>query len=264
MALIICGHERSGTTLLRNLCHQHPAIAVTMELQCFGCTHVGFRTYARFMTRVWQRNSSRSFLVQGERERAPLIVLRSHGFFARYLAQVYRYSRASGSVVDATTIARALHAMFPEATVVGDKMPAYITRLPILARAEDLQVVALYRDCRAVVSSTLAQVRGAWRGKPFVKQLDTAEKIARRWVESIEAIERHAAQVYPLRYEDFVTQPARELERLSAYIGVDPAGFAPTCIHDGSLGKYRETLSPPQLDTIAQIAGSKLDQLGYR
>ena len=36
MAIIICGHQRPGTTMLQSICTQHPQMAGTREFGCFS------------------------------------------------------------------------------------------------------------------------------------------------------------------------------------------------------------------------------------
>jgi hypothetical protein len=49
MALIISGHPRSGTTLLQQLCDDHPALGVTNELGNFTHLDRSYLAYARHL-----------------------------------------------------------------------------------------------------------------------------------------------------------------------------------------------------------------------
>jgi hypothetical protein len=69
--------------------------------------------------------------------------------------------------------------------------------------------LVIYRDCRDVTSSFLKQARTTWRDAPWVSKVDTAEKIAQRWVRGIDIMEQYAAKVYITRYETLMQQPRR-------------------------------------------------------
>jgi hypothetical protein len=74
MALIIGGHMRSGTALLRNLCHGHSEITVTMEFGCFNGLGKPFAGYARqTLRRCWWRKDQ-SFEEMERHAESPYIV----------------------------------------------------------------------------------------------------------------------------------------------------------------------------------------------
>jgi hypothetical protein len=261
MALIIGGCPRSGTTLLRNLCHAHPDIAVTMEFRNFNNLGQPYERYARRLLKSWWLNDRhRSFLVQGSEERRLRFVLQSHGFVVRYLFAVHRNQRGP---VDVATVEAALRSCFPTARVVGDKYPDYAFRLDELAGLDGLLCVIVYRDGRDVVSSILRMVHTDWRNRPFTKTLDTAEKAAKRWVHAIDLMERHADKLHIVRYEEFANKPEKGLKSLGDYLGVDPAGFPKEMIYDGSVGKHGSGLSDKELAAVMDIAGPTLARLGY-
>lgn len=267
MALIICGHERSGTTLLRNLCHAHPDIAMTMEFNNFAKLDGSFSEYSRFILKRWKNQKYRSFLVQGQEEKKILNVLQSHLFVTRYLFEIFKAQElpfSKKSKVRVSAIESSLKKIFPTAKIVGDKMTMYyIYRLEELTLQDNLLIVALYRDCRSVVSSTLEKVRGDWKHFSFIKKLDTPGKIAQRWVESIDIIQKYSKKIHIIRYEDLVSNPYEELKRLSKYLGVNVDGFPIDKIHQSSLGKYKSNLTEEDLEIISKIAGMKLKELFY-
>ena len=267
MALIICGHERSGTTLLRNLCHAHPDIIMTMEFNNFAKIDRSFSEYSRFILKRWNSQKYRSFLVQGKEEEKISNVLQSHLFVTRYLFEIFKAQDppfSKRSKVRVSTIESSLKKIFPTAKIVGDKMTMYyVYRLEELTSQDNISIVVLYRDCRSVVSSTLEKVRGDWKNFSFIKKLDTPEKIAKRWVESITLIEKYSEKLHIIRYEDLVSHPYEELNRLSKYIGINVDGFPIEKIHQSSLEKYKSTLTEEELEKISKIAGMKLKELSY-
>jgi hypothetical protein len=260
MVFIIGGHIRSGTTLVRNLCHAHPDIAVTMELGSFRALGKPYGVYSRQLLKRVLRRYNQSFLVQGELENRLWHVLPSYVFVARYLLALRKHQHGRVSAAD---VESAFRYLFPQARVVGDKVAYYVFLLDELAHAEGLMRVIIYRDCRDVASSALQRVHMRWRSKSFVKNWDTAEKIARHWVHAIELMERHADKLYILRYEDLIQEPGRELAALGEYLGVDPAGYPLTMIQGDSIGKYAHGLSDEELATVINIAGPTMTRLGY-
>ena len=187
MALIICGHERSGTILLRNLCDSHPNMAMTMEFNNFADLGEDFSVYHRHILKKWWNHKHRSFLVQGKKEEFFLNVIKSYLFVGSYLHKINKHQQG---VIDIPTIEIALKEIFPNAKVVGDKMPNYLFQLDKLVKDDHLVRVVIYRDCRALVSSVLEKIRNDWKKYAFIKQFDTAEKVAKRWVYSIEMMEK--------------------------------------------------------------------------
>ena len=161
-------------------------------------------------------------------------------------------------------IERALHELLPGAKIVGDKYPEYIWDLDGLAAAPGLSTLVIYRDCRDVTSSTLIKARGDWRRMPlFVRKIDTAEKVARRWVRAIELMETHRGRVFMMRYEELVTHVPESLTALSEWLGIDPAGFEAQRISSRSVGKHRLGLTPAEIETVMRIAGPTMSRLGY-
>jgi hypothetical protein len=129
-----------------------------------------------------------------------------------------------------------------------------------------LSCLIIYRDCRDVVSSMLERVRTVWRQRSWSQGVDNAEKVATRWVRSIELMERYQEQICTVCYEDLVSRPRTELERVAQWLAVDPAGFAEARIRSvatASVGKYRTGLTQEELATVMRIAGPTMARLGY-
>jgi hypothetical protein len=257
MALVIGGHARSGTTLLTRMCNLHPQIQVTMELHNFASLNVGYWEHLRGLRLNWYRFG---YIGRTGREAPFHSKLRSAAFLAQYLLLLFP---SSGGLIGVGEIERVLHAIFPQARVVGDKFPRYVFRLDDLAREAGLQRVIIYRDGRDVVSSTLQKVRTAWKDIPQWRGIRTASQAAQQWVRAIQEMEKHRSQAYCVRYESLVGYPAAELKALGEWLGVDPGGFSPGRVHAGSVGKYRQGLSPEELEMVLEVAGPTLERLGY-
>ena len=259
MGLIITGHPRSGTPLLQELCYQHPDIAMTNEFGSF--THIGL-PYTRFavgMLKRWYRVQGRwSF------DRADIHKKHKHlsnlAFTTRFLLKIRKQHSLQ---VHVQTIDAAMKNLFPQAVVVGDKWPHYMFHLDQLAGISDLSLVVIYRDCRDVVSSFLIETRTDWRHQAWIKNMDTAEKIAKRWVGVIKLMEAKTDQLHMIRYEELVQEPEKVLNALGSWLNVDPAGFSMDNIRDTSLGKYKTGLSTSELATVIDIAGPTMAQYGY-
>ena len=156
-----------------------------------------------------------------------------------------------------------LSKLLPNTPIVGDKFPGYFRKLPQLTQIDNACTLVIYRDCRDVVQSTLRKAQTDWHNKRWVRRLDSAEKVAHRWVQAIELMEQHRDKVHIIRYEELVTNPGSVLARLGVYLQVDPAGFDQTIVRSTSIGKHKSGLTHEQLTVIHQIAGETMQRVGY-
>lgn len=265
MVLIIGGHPASGTTLLRHLCNNHPDITLTHE---FGNFHYLGRPYKEYryqlLKRLWNRGvlENRFLLWSPSNHLSPKVVkiVGSHAFIARYFLELHRYHR---NIVDLSIVRTVLKSIFPKAHIVGDKEPHYVFALDELARVNGLKRLIVYRDCRDIASSLLENSRTKWRNKIWIKDFNTAEKVAKQWVRAIEVMERNIDKLHTIRYEDLINQPDVELKTLGSWLGVDPTGFPKEIIRDTSIGKYNIGLSDKELATVMEVAGPTMSQFGY-
>ncbi len=264
MALVITGHQRSGTTLVAKLCNAHPQIRITGEFGNFLSLGQPCSVYTRRLIKRWAGIVVRnwplavSFAGKGAHR---TVIKENNRFVLRFLEGI-RSSR--GQTITAKEIESVLHELLPGAAIVGDKYPEYIYCLDDLARDDALASLVIYRDCRDVTSSTLRKARNEWRRMPlFVRKLDTAEKVARRWVRAIEAMERNSERVYSVRYEDLVREAETVLGDISRWLKVDPAGFEITRISSRSIGNFRDGLTREELATVMEIAEPTMERLGY-
>jgi Sulfotransferase family len=265
MVLLIGGHQRSGTTLLRDICHFHPDICITHEFQNFLPMGKDYRAYQERILDSWRR---KGLIKYNLFRRSPQFstglrgvhVFRGHIFTARYILklQKYRYEK-----IDAGVIQNILYSLFPKARIVGDKWPDYVFSLERFSGLKDFKQLVIYRDCRDVVSSMLIEVRTNWQTQEWTKTVDTAEKIARRWIRAIEAMERYSGNLHIIRYEDLVCNPVRELRLLSEWLDVNPNGFPVKMIQDTRIGKFQNGLSKSELKAVMKSAGPTMERLGY-
>jgi hypothetical protein len=258
--LMITGHQRSGTTILRILLNSHPEIAITNEfanLKYLGRSRVVYSLYIlRQAFRMPSRGGTSTF------HRNELTSWRENVLFiVKYLALIQRTPSRYIGFLGAGT---ALHSLFPARKWVGDKFPDYIWSLKYFALQDKLTCIVIYRDARDVVSSSLESSRSDWKDKEFVRAFDTAEKVASRWVKSVELMEQCAGKILPVRYERLISEPRAVMEELGRSLGVDPAYFPIHILHGSSIGKYRDRLSKQDLATVETIAGETLVRVGYQ
>jgi hypothetical protein len=191
------------------------------------------------------------------------ISMRGHAFAIRYLGKIRRYHRGA---IDLPAVEATLREIFPGAGIVGDKMPDYVHLLDTLAPTRGLANVVIYRDCRDVTSSHLKLARTSWRNQRWIRDQDTAEKVAARWVAAVEAMERQRDKIHSIRYEDLVRDPRRELAMLAEWLAVDPSGFPDASIRsvrDNGIGKYADGLTGQELEAVMAVAGPAMARLGY-
>jgi hypothetical protein len=261
MVLLICGHPRSGTTLLQRLCDAHPEMAVTNELGNLDFLGQSFWQYSKnILRRRREVNGGWAFHFSyaKKHERDYL-----HEQNLRFALRHLRYLPQKWKPVTTETIEASYQTMFPRAKVIGDKLPHYIFRLENFAARQDMDRLVIYRDCRDVVSSFLKMVRTTWQGMSWTKYVDNAEKVATRWVRTINHIEEYADSMTVMRYETLMHEPVNELQRVAAAIGVDPAGFPADMIRPTSIGNYKKGLTAAEIDTILEIAGPTMERYGY-
>ena len=266
--LLIGGRPRSGTTLLRDLCDAHPDIMLTHEFGTFAALNEPYRVYRKRILGTWRAQpilQCRTFRPRPtmSRSRRWAISTRGHVFAIRYLRKIRRYRPGP---IDLSAVEETLREVFPGAGLLGDKMPEYVHLLDKLAPTTGLSSVMIYRDCRDVTSSHLKLARTSWRNQWWIRDQDTAEKVAKLWVAALEMMERHRDKIHIIRYEDLVRGPKRELTALAEWVGVDPAGFPEGIsngVRDDGIGKHRNGLSEQELETVMNIAGPTMARLGY-
>jgi hypothetical protein len=260
MILMICGHPRSGTTLLQTLCDSHPEMGVTNELGNLTVLNQSYLTYTRHLLDRWRRVQGKWAFDVAYAHQSNRLALNNLRFVGRHLATIWQ---TYGGAVTAVTVEAAYRRAFPQASIVGDKWPHYLFNMDKFVAEPDVKRLAIYRDGRDVTSSFLKQARTTWQHMDWVGNVDTAEKIARRWVLSIELMEQHADRLHIMRYEELMQQPVQELTRLADWLAIDPAGFDAGMIKPTSIGKYQNGLTAEELDTVRAVAGPTLARLHY-
>jgi hypothetical protein len=258
--VMITGHQRSGTTILRILLNSHPDIAVTNEFANFKYLCRSRVYYSLYILHQAMRMRSRGRTLNFHRnENTPW--WENSLFIGKYLARI---QRTRHSYIGFAGAEAALHSLFPKRAWVGDKSPEYIWSLKYYSDTAKITCIVVYRDGRDVVSSSLESVRTEWKNREFIRAFDTAEKVAIRWVKSIEMMEGCAGKIIPVRYEHLISDPKAVMGELGRSLGVNPEYFPIHLLHGASIGKHRDRLARQDLATVETIAGPTLARLGYQ
>ncbi|MCA9925400.1 MAG: sulfotransferase [Anaerolineales bacterium] len=257
--ILVTGHQRSGTTLLGQLLNSHPQMAVTHE---FGMVMAADQLLWPYIRAIWKRvqvvDTRWSFLPTSGK---PQTIKWANRWLAlRYLLNVVRVTRG---VVDFDVIDRAWRMTFPQAQLVGDKLPEYASQLHKYMSQDALSTIYIYRDCRDVTSSFLVKTRTDWRGQAWTEKWQTAGAVAQRWVQRIEVMEKWSQQMLVVRYEDLVQTPEHVLPKLGAWLNVDPEGFDKGRLRPTSVGNYKKTLTDQDVAEIMAVAGPTMARLDY-
>lgn len=268
--LIIGGMPRSGTTLLQQLCDDHPQMRVTKEFGNYLFVGESLAGYLKGTARRVRRINGR-WRPHGAKQEPPTTLLqklrvRGGNQIANGLAvstHVLRIARHGTGPVKLSHLVAA-ETDNGAIRIVGDKFPQYMFRMHQFVELQELLRLVIYRDCRDVTSSFLRKLRADWKNQRWTRPMDTAEKIARKWVEGVEIMERYAERLFVVRYESLVSDADTELRRIAEWLDVDPSGFDAGMVFGSSVGNYRRGLTARELDDVLRVSGSTLERLGYR
>ena len=261
---------RSGTTILQQLCNAHAQMRVTDEFGNYAFLGDTFPRYAaRTTARIhtiggrWRIVGPPGFLSS----RLPHDIRlrsRNHVVNVRVCADhLLRLARRRPDRVALDDLVEVDGRGSRQIRIVGDKFPSYALMLDRLVPLRQLLRLVIYRDCRDVTSSFLRKVRTDWKRQGWTRYVDTAEKVARRWVRAIEDLEKHAAELYVIRYEELVADPRSVLDRLARWLEVEPEGFESGMVSASSVGKHTQGLTTRELDDVLRVAGPTMNRLNY-
>lgn len=267
--LIIAGMPRSGTTLLQQLCNNHPQMRVTKEFGNYlfvGESLTGYlKGTARRVRRIngkWRPHGARQEVATTLLEKLRLRAVNQIANGLAATAHVLRIARRGTGPVTLSALVAA-ETGNGETRIVGDKFPQYMFKMHQLVELQELLRLVIYRDCRDVTSSFLKKLRADWKDQSWTRPMDTADKIARKWVEGIEIMERHAESLFVVRYEALVSDTETELRRIAEWLNVEPSGFDQKMVFGSSVGNYRRGLTAQELDDVLRVSGPTLERLGY-
>jgi hypothetical protein len=279
-AAFVVGAARSGTTLVRLMLDAHPQLAIPAE------TH-----FVPRLAVLWERSADPAgeFVAQVVRQERWVDL----ALPADRLAQAIAEARPA-VLGDALRILYGLYAEVRDKSRWGDKTPAYVLHMPLIAaHIPEARFVHVIRDGRAVALSH----RGLWFGP------QTIEEAARLWDTRVRQARRDAARLpadsyVEIRYEDLVASPAEQLRHVCELVEL-PWDDAMLDYHvhagerlaetDEGTGRlilqtepgresrrrlqtppdpsrrfrWREELTTDELRRFAAIAGPLLEELGY-
>lgn len=146
----------------------------------------------------------------------------------------------------------------------------------------DAQFIHLVRDGRAVCRSVLEKrkkcgnVNQWWDAKPArwseYARLDPVSAVAHQWLDVVNAVAESgrrlpAGQFIEVRYEDFVQDPLRFLEKLCRFCGLAwPGGddmVAKVAGIDNRNDKWASTFDAEQVETLNEVMRPALLRYGY-
>jgi len=248
-APFLIGASRSGTTLLRAMLGAHPDLAMLSE--------TGFAPQLAEMIRSEPMTVERTIKVM-----AAAGPLEAHGVSEEEM-------RDRLEALDDLKAAAVLRSFYEAAAASagkprwGDETPSYLKRERRLQRAlSEARFIHVIRDGR----DTLA-------AKPGDIDVGSALATGQRWERKIRSArqQEHLMEHYSeVRYEDLIADPEGTLRGVCELLELD---FDPGMVDPperaeiegalGSVGGWRERLTPEQVAAFEEPAAEMLDLLGY-
>jgi hypothetical protein len=277
--LFIVGCQRSGTGLLRRILNAHPWIAMTYETHWIprwfeerkGLTAEGFVTPELISLLV---ESPRFIRMEISREELEGLIKPGEPVsYSNFITGIFDlYGRARGK------------------TLVGDKVPGYVRKIPILhALWPKTRFVHLIRDGRDVCLSFTN-----WRktkhiniGRHLTTWNEDPVSTTAMWWEWHVRLGRETGSLlgpelyYEISYESLVANPEKEVKALCVFLGV-PYADAMLRFHEGQttnapgvgtkyaclpvtpgLRDWKGQMPATDIGQFEAVAGDLLDELGY-
>lgn len=300
--LFVVGLPRTGTKLVK-------VITVKAEDKCFRLSDESwffgdlFRSGIRKQIRKIgdmrnDDNVSRlvEFLFSGKFKRSYwLLVARPNSGFVQseYVAELLQTDRSDRAIYEAilriyasrdATWRSSMH------KVIGDKTPGHLYFVPqTLEWFPDAKIIHTFRDPRAIVASELkkivdkrdesgqSRIARAFRTVVVVMYITVTWLYARRL--HYRYLKDYPDNYYLSRYEDLVSEPEVNVEKLCSFMGVsvEPAMFAPRLADSSfsnnkkqqgfnaeNLDRWRDYLKPWITRWFNLWTGRYLHEFGYR
>ena len=285
----ICGHQRSGTTLLQNMLDGHPQL---LALPSEGTYFTSFAYVARaapsalgmdrfaaeWIARLVDPNFEPHFrLGKSDASRAPAVDF-ARALFGWHAALRPRVAPrlapllAVAAAFKATVAPQSAPSIWVEKTPQNERFAA---RFAPLAHARFVQLV---RDPRATFASLARIYRsvdiGAFDAEEHARAIGHSLRLA--GVNARRLVNRYLV----VRYEDLIARPAEEIERVRRFLDIrpDPMLLVPTAggravranssFEGGAAGAIDGPRSPPALSSehlalLGVHAGRAAQRLGY-
>jgi hypothetical protein len=287
--VFICGHQRSGTTLLQNLLDGHPRLLL---LPSEGTYFTSFAHVARaapseialdrfaeeWIARLVDPNFEPHFrLGKSDSSRNPAVDF-ARAVFGWHAALRTRVEPRLAALLAVAAAFKTTAAPQSSPTFWVEKTPQnerYAARFAALGRARFIQLV---RDPRATFASLARIYRsadiGAFDAAEHARAIGRSLRLA-----SVNA-RRLAGRYLVVRYEDLIARPTDEIERVQGFLEIpaNPTLLVPTAgghavrtnssFGAGAAGaidgaRSAPVLSPEHLDLLGAHAGGAARALGY-
>ncbi|CAN5526737.1 hypothetical protein BH11ARM1_BH11ARM1_18380 [soil metagenome] len=270
----IVGCGRSGTTLLQVMLDSHSDIALPNE------THF-YSVFFRRKKGKYGQMDSPELLESALDEVMQIDHFRAFGVEK---AQVLAYAQSQKPSWE--TLFLALMTAFRvsrNVQKVGKKTPSHLGYLwDLYTKFPDAKFIHVIRDPRAVLLSYLKAPFYKNFGKNPFHAMNAWRNAADIHFDAVGRID--PKRYTTVRYEDLVSKPKEELERLCGFLEVpfqesmleyhkrSYSGFLEAETHKlgtlqpvytGSLDKWKEQLSPQNIELLEAFAGDRMTKLGY-
>ena len=265
------GSEKSGTTLLARTLDQHPEIACLWESYAFQ--HKSSASIFNPASEKWGRHGFSETQVQ---HWSRVWNAQPQAFLRRVLRQWTGHSFFVTSCFRQTmSSALADFARRCDATVAGDKWPAYIGYLD--------ELLSVYPGARIIYN--VRDPRGLWNSAQRFKDRQRGDELLGQMLENDKRIRPYLERpnFLTIRYEDLVCEPEDTVRRLYNFLGCD---FAPEYLQydpqtdpypdrwnwvpeaGGQIDpwhavKWKEQVSPADIERVTGMAACFIDRYGY-
>lgn len=289
--VFVCGHHRSGTTLLQQLLDGHPQLLV---LPSEGTYFTSFdyaaradpaprdidRFIADWIARLVDPNQDPHFKLGRSGPHGNPSLLFAQRLLGWRVALVQaRPALATFALLLALVAAfRDVAAPLSAPRLWVEKTPLNERNVQRLSAFSQARFIQLVREPGATLASLLELYRAAGSGE--FDPAEHAQTIRRSLQLAHKHVQRFRGRYLIVRYEDLTDNPVQEMERVGAFLGIspDPAMSTPTVVgraarsnssfKQGGAGVverwgYSATLPPQQARLISAFTASVARPLGY-
>ncbi len=273
---LIVGSPRSGTTLVQRLAGEIPGVAMPTETHFFDI----------FVRRLLERGPppfGASRLAQEIDEWRQMVQVR--GVEVDPSSIIAALGGRCDSLLD--LFDAIVRQVAPEGTLYGEKTPNHLYWWrPIVRALPTVRMIAIVRDPRAVVASTL--------GAPWLSEVvhprwgtDSYVAVAERWRAEQQLVQTMSkslgARCLVLRYEDVVTDPTRARDAIGRLLGVTTSApltgaarpvvaqpwetwkvDALTDVRTDRTSAWSDELGPRRSLVVKSVCGRPMRAFGYR
>ncbi len=223
----LMGHARSGTTLLMRLTRIHPQVHCNYQAHFFTRAPMLKSLVNTPEAEDWLSRKSNRW--NNGRDLSPIVMRAAADFIlereASRLGKTIVGDKSPSSTLHGQVV-RDTHAIYPDAkliyivrdgrdVLVSERFRNFVEDSRFLT-PEDRRILAdLQKD-----PAPFADGRRSLFTPTFLRQ------IGQRWVDDVTEIDAEARRLYPasyhtLRYEDLLTNPEQEMQKLWAFLGAD-------------------------------------------